>query len=82
MDKISKALKKFNKKEKIIIKSILLKIKAKSFTDLNIQKLRGKENIFRVKKGKIRIIYKINENNNIYLLTIERRSDTTYNFKK
>lgn len=82
MDKISKALKKFNKKEIIIIKSILLKIKAKSFIDLNIQKLKSKENIFRVRKGKIRIIYKINENNNIYLLTIERRSDTTYNFKK
>lgn len=80
MDKIAKALEKFNTDERNKIKAILLKINSGVFTGLDIKKLKGHDNIFRVRKGKIRIIYRINQNNNIYILTVERRSDKTYNF--
>ncbi len=79
MDKISKALKKFNPKEQKNVQQILLKIKNNSLAGLNIEKLKAYNNIFRVKKGNIRIIYRIDHNKNIFIITIERRSDKTYN---
>lgn len=78
MDRIAKALKKLNPKEKILVKTILSKINNNDFSNLEVKKLKGRQDIFRARKGKIRIIYRIYKKN-IYILTIERRSDTTYN---
>ncbi|MBU2109339.1 type II toxin-antitoxin system RelE/ParE family toxin [Patescibacteria group bacterium] len=80
MDKISKALKKLSSQEKKIAKLILENIAKNDFKNLDIKKLKGHDNIFRVRKGKIRIIYKTNKDNSIFILTIERRSDKTYKF--
>lgn len=80
MDKISKALKKFNVKEQKNVKIILLKIKNNSLNGLDIKKLKGHSDIFRIRKGEIRIIYKIDKSGDIFILTIERRSDNTYKF--
>jgi mRNA-degrading endonuclease RelE of RelBE toxin-antitoxin system len=77
MDKISKALKKLTDKERSIIKKILQKIQANDFSNLDIKKLKAKSTIFRVRSGKIRIIFE-NSKNSIKILTIERRSDNTY----
>jgi mRNA-degrading endonuclease RelE of RelBE toxin-antitoxin system len=79
MDKIQKALRKLNPKEREEIKAILIKLKNRQFKSLDIKKLKGREDIFRVRKGQIRIIYRTNKKGNIFILTIERRSDTTYN---
>ncbi len=79
MDKIKKALKKFTEKEKKIVKNILGKISERDFNNLDIKKLKNREDIFRIRKGKIRIVYII-KNNNIKILLIERRNDKTYNF--
>ena len=80
MDKISKALKKFNKKEKQIIGFILKKIKNNQIVDFDIKKLKNKDNIFRIRKGKIRIIYLVYNESEYKILAIERRNDNTYNF--
>lgn len=80
MDKIAKALKKFSVGEQNKIKELLIQIKEGILKDLDVKKLKGYDDIFRVRKGKIRILYKVNENNEIYILAIERRSDNTYNF--
>jgi mRNA-degrading endonuclease RelE of RelBE toxin-antitoxin system len=77
MDKISKALKKLTDKERSIIKKILQKIQTNDFSNLDIKKLKAKSTIFRVRSGKIRIIFE-NSKNSIKILTIERRSDNTY----
>ena len=78
MDKIAKALKKLNSKEKNWVKAILLKLVNQDFKNLEIKKLRGRKDIFRVRKGRIRIIYRF-YNKEVYILAIERRSDKTYN---
>ena len=80
MDKIEKALKKFDEKEKAWIKDILLELKSYSLKGLNIKKLKGHNNIFRVRRGDIRIIYRLDENQEIYILTIDRRNEDTYKF--
>ncbi len=77
VDKIEKALKKLTEKERKAIKSILIKIQKEKFRDLDVKKLRGPDDIFRVRKGSIRIIFR-KSNENISILSIERKSDKTY----
>lgn len=80
MDKIAKALLKLSNKERIAVKELLEKIKKGdiSFRDLDIKKLKNFDNIFRIRKGKIRIIF-LKEEKKIKLLTIERRNNNIYN---
>lgn len=79
MDKIAKALKKLAAGEKEIVKAILVKIDRLDFSGLDIKKLKGRQDIYRVRKGKIRIIYQLNNNSRVIVLTLERRNDNTYN---
>ncbi len=78
MDKIEKALKKLSAQEKKRLKTILEKIKSGNFTNLDFKKLKGKDNIFRVRTGKIRVIF-MKKDKSILILAIERRSDNIYN---
>lgn len=77
MDKLDKELKKLSEKERILVKQILNKIKTANFYGLDTKKLKGHENIYRVRKGKIRIIYHVKKEK-IFILSIERRTDNTY----
>lgn len=79
MDKIKKALKNLSVGDRKIIKDILLKIQFGNWEILDIKKLKNNDDIFRVRKGKIRIIFKSSKNADIKILAIERRSDNTYN---
>ena len=76
-DKIDKNLAKFNKKELEVVGVLLLKIKSGQFVGLNLVKLKGYSDIFRVRKGRIRIIFQ-QKDDLINVLTIERRSEKTY----
>ncbi len=77
MDRISKFLKKLSPKEQQAIADVIVRVLAKNFSHLDVKKLRGEENIFRVRKGDIRILFQKTEDD-IHILFIERRSDTTY----
>lgn len=78
MDKIEKALKKLGRKERESVKFILLKLSAGEFDGLDVKKLKGRDDIFRIRRSDIRIIYKITHNKQIFVLAIERRSEKTY----
>lgn len=80
MYNIAKALEKLRPAERKKIKDILLKLKNNNLSHLDIKKLKGREDIYRLRQGRIRIIYRIDNKDNIFVLTIERRSDNTYNF--
>ncbi len=77
MDKLDKELKKLSEKERALVKEVLNKIKTGNFYGLDIKKLKGQKNVYRARKGKIRIIYNL-EKERISILSIERRTDTTY----
>ncbi|MBI2450308.1 MAG: hypothetical protein HYV47_02085 [Candidatus Nealsonbacteria bacterium] len=77
MDKIEKALQKLTLKEREAIKQLLTKLQSGQIDDLDIKKLKGRDDIFRARKGKIRIIYR-NDGNGFCILSIERRNETTY----
>jgi len=69
---------KLTEKERKKIKEILAQLKNRQTENLNIKKLKGRDDVFRIRKGEIRIIYRTDIKNNILILSIERRSDTTY----
>ena len=77
MGKIEKALNKLNPKEREKFKEILLQINAGNFQELDLKKLKGRKDIFRVRKGDMRIIF-YRTDNSIKILSVERRTSKTY----
>ena len=77
MNKIEKFLKRLSKKERLNIERCIKDVLLNNTNHLDIKKLVGRSDIFRVRRGDIRIIYQ-KINSDIKLLLIERRSDDTY----
>lgn len=77
MDKIEKALRKLSAKEKLEIKGILMRLSLGNTKAMDVKKLKGREDIFRVRKGNVRILYRV-ENKKIFILSIDRRREDTY----
>jgi mRNA-degrading endonuclease RelE of RelBE toxin-antitoxin system len=77
MDKIDKALKKLSEKERIVVSKILNKLIKEDFSGLNLRKLKGYDDIFRVRKSGLRIIFK-QSSKDTKLLSIDRRSIERY----
>ena len=77
MDAIKKALKRLSAKEKKWVREILASLVSGKTQGLDIKKLRGRDDIFRVRKEDIRIVYR-KSGRSISILLIERRSEKTY----
>jgi mRNA-degrading endonuclease RelE of RelBE toxin-antitoxin system len=77
MDRVEKALNKLKGKERNKIKKILVKINNGDFQQLDLKKLKNREDIFRVRKMNFRIIF-YKRKNSINILSIERRKSKTY----
>lgn len=77
MDSIDKVLRKLSPKERSVVKKIISKLVTSQTQGLNIQKLSGTADIFRIRKGNIRVIYRVVEGRAI-VLKIARRSEKTY----
>ena len=73
MDKISKALKRFNTSERHLIAKILNLLEAGD-GNLDIKRLKKLNNIYRVRKGQIRIIYSLKDGK---ISLVEVTKDTT-----
>lgn len=78
MDKIDKALQKLNPKERAWVKEILECLSSGKLESLDIKKLKGREDIFRIRKSDIRIIYRVDKNDKVFILSVERRREDTY----
>ena len=77
MDKLLKSLQKLTKKEREQVDKILEKIETNCVASLNIKKLKGHDDIYRARKGKLRIIYQ-KKGTDIILVMISRRNEGTY----
>ena len=76
-DEIIKILKKISKKDKEKLLLILQKIRNSDLENLDIKKIKGEKNQFRVRSGKYRILF-IQENNKICIKWIRKRDENTY----
>ena len=80
MGNLDKKLKKFSEKERAEIEHLVKRILDRDLTGLDCKKLKGLGNLFRVRKGKIRIIFELENSQEPTIITIERRRENTYKF--
>jgi mRNA-degrading endonuclease RelE of RelBE toxin-antitoxin system len=78
MNKIDKFLKKLTQKEPEVILELLSQLKTGHLSGLDIKRLKGFDNYFRVRKGDVRILFHLDINGIPIIEEIVRRSDTTY----
>lgn len=79
MPNLSQLLSKFDKEERRALVPLIEAIISLNWQNLDIKKLKGYQNIFRVRKGKIRVVFAKNKKD-ISILVIERRREDTYKF--
>lgn len=77
MDKIEKALKKLSEKERLSIGSLLRQLQAGVSSGMDIKRLKGHADIYRIRKGDIRIIFQMKDGSTS-ILKIDRRREDTY----
>jgi mRNA-degrading endonuclease RelE of RelBE toxin-antitoxin system len=77
-DKIEKFLSKLSITQRTAILELVQLLKQGKMVGLRPKKLVGHQNVFRIRKGRIRIIYQITQSR-IELLEIGNRDDNTYN---
>jgi len=77
MDKISKVVKKLNSKDAIKIANTIELLVKNNLNNLNIKRLKGYKDIFRIRVGNYRIIFK-KEMEKVIILHIGNRDDKTY----
>lgn len=78
MNALQKAVAKLTAKDKKLVTETIEKIIKLSFEGLDVEKLKGSDNAFRVRKGDFRILYYLKNNNEPMIIAIERRSKDTY----
>ncbi|MEK7645186.1 MAG: hypothetical protein AAB391_02620 [Patescibacteria group bacterium] len=77
MHKIDKFLAKLEEKQRGRILLIIAQIKSRNFVGLDLKKLKGGLDIYRVRSGQYRILFHLT-NDDIFLLDVTNRDDTTY----
>ncbi len=78
MDRIAKALARLSRQERSVVRVILKKLQTGHSIGLDTKKLVGHQDIYRVRKGSLRIIFRRDSKGKIFILAIERRSESTY----
>lgn len=77
MHKIDKFLKKLATDERAEIEKIMQKVCTRDFSTLDLKKMQGEKDLYRVRKGKIRIIFSLSANQ-ILIQSIQFRDEQTY----
>jgi mRNA interferase RelE/StbE len=77
MNKLDKFLYKLDKKTREVVGKVITLIILEDFSMLDLKKLKGSENRYRVRVGRIRIVFDKTKNSN-KIQDISFRSDNTY----
>ncbi len=77
MDRNQKFIKKLSAKENHKVRDVVKQILSGNFIGLDIKKLRGLDGLYRVRIGRIRIIFHAGEQ--VVIKQISSRDDNTYN---
>ncbi|KKU70624.1 MAG: hypothetical protein UX94_C0003G0018 [Parcubacteria group bacterium GW2011_GWA2_47_21] len=80
MDNVSKFVASLPEKDRLRIIETLAFIRGGQTSGLDIKKLKGYADIFRVRVGKYRIICRKQEPYRFIIIKVTHRNDTTYNF--
>ncbi|HEX2792778.1 MAG TPA: type II toxin-antitoxin system RelE/ParE family toxin [Candidatus Paceibacterota bacterium] len=77
MDRITKLLKKLTPKERERFEETLALLLSADASSLDIKKLKGVEDIYRVRVGNLRVIFQ-KQGKEILILEVSRRDESTY----
>ncbi len=77
-DRIGKILKTLPEKQRKQLIAIMELIIAGKFFGMDMKKLKGHPDAYRVRKGDFRMIFTMPRHGDIRIIAIERRTDTTY----
>jgi mRNA-degrading endonuclease RelE of RelBE toxin-antitoxin system len=80
MDRITKFYKKLNKVEREKIRTILLKLLKNEISELKFKKLKGYDDVYTLRSGKIRIICK-KEDEKYFPIDVDFRKNVYKKFK-
>lgn len=78
MGKLDKILRRFSPKEREIIERLVERILSRNLIGLDTKKLKGLKNLFRVRKGDIRMIFELVDGKEPRVISIERKSESAY----
>jgi len=76
-DKIKKLLGKLSPKEREIVKLLIMRVKLDDLEGLDVKQLKGHSDLFRVRKGRVRIVYR-KTSSELLIVRIDRRNEKTY----
>ena len=76
-DKIKKLLAKLTAKERELVKLLILRVKLGDTDGLDVKQLKGHADMYRVRKGRIRIVYRKTPKE-FLIIRIDRRNEKTY----
>ncbi|MFN7161026.1 MAG: type II toxin-antitoxin system RelE family toxin [Candidatus Gracilibacteria bacterium] len=74
MDKINKFLKNLSHSERELLREIILRIVQNNLETLDVKKLQSTKNLYRIRKGNIRIVFVKQKSQNV-LINIYFRKD-------
>lgn len=77
MDKIEKFLRKIDEKRRQQISEVIEKVLSREWKHLDIKKLKGHDDVYRVRKRDMRVIF-IDKGDDIRVLSVGYRDEDTY----
>lgn len=78
VDRIRKILQKMALKDRASVTEVMGKILLNQLAGLDVKKLQGREDAYRVRKGNFRIIFRKQPGLENVILIVDRRSEDTY----
>lgn len=78
MNKIEKFLAKLNFDKREMVRELICKIVSGNLQNLDVKKLKGNEVVFRVRSGRIRILF-VKKDIGYGIIDVDNRDDNTYN---
>lgn len=77
MDRVNKLIRKLSEKERTKVIQAIELILVGNIARLDVKKLKGEKNVFRIRVGDLRIIF-TREKNSPRIISVDRRNDTMY----
>lgn len=79
VDRIKKVFRKLQPKELKQLTETIRLVQTNQLAGLDVKKLQGRDDVFRVRRGDFRIIFRRVPSSENSIIAVERRTDTTYN---
>lgn len=78
MDKLQKSLAKLDHRYSVIAEELVNRAIRQDLYGLNVKKLRGYDDTYRIRKSRVRVVYSLDKNKKVSILKIDLKDNRTY----